>query len=663
MKRIISYGLLCLFSLLLPITVQAESTPAKTTAEFLRVRRTPEILETNIITSLIYGTDITIIERSGTWFKISYNNGAQGWVSGNYVDITSEITLTDAAYCGTLVSAGFDASYCPYLSHLHKIHPNWVFTPLRTGREWSEVIDEEDGKNVIYSSNSAYVTSQHVEEGYYYVNRNVNSYFIDPRNFLTESSIFMFEELHYNSSYQTASLVKQAIPSKSYLYNDTYANYFVQAAINNNVSPIHLVARVVQEGGSRTIVDERGNPILDALGNRQENYKPITGHSNLVYEGISLNGYYNYYNIGAYTTSDGKYGPQTMGLQFACGTICGQSSDSGNRPWKTQESAIINGAQWVVDKYVNKAQNTLYFQKFNTNPLTTSYGNNIYSHQYMTNISAPFSEAVNTVYEAYKDDSKLDSPINFVIPVYENMPNALTQPNTLSNNNYLSSLNINGELIDIFDRDILSYEHYVTADKTSVDISGNVAQADATVTGLGTVALTGDTTTATIVVTAQNGSTKTYTVSIIKVNDTSTVNDIIGKMSVRLSGLSLGGFQIGTSSTSLKDIIRRVSPSTKITVRDSAGNIKSTENLCTGYTVAFKTLLKEEQTRTVAVTGDVSGDGNVTILDLLKVQKHLLGSSSLSGPYKDAGDANFDSSVNLVDLLKIQKYLLGSGSL
>ena len=58
------------------------------------------------------------------------------------------------------------------------------------------------------------------------------------------------------------------------------------------------------------------------------------------------------------------------------------------------------------------------------------------------------------------------------------------------------------------------------------------------------------------------------------------------------------------------------------------------------------------------VLGDVSGDGVISSIDLLNVQKHLLRISLLEGVHMDAADVNRDGNVSSVDLLNIQKHLL-----
>ena len=54
-----------------------------------------------------------------------------------------------------------------------------------------------------------------------------------------------------------------------------------------------------------------------------------------------------------------------------------------------------------------------------------------------------------------------------------------------------------------------------------------------------------------------------------------------------------------------------------------------------------------------------NGDGNVTILDLLRCQKKILGNNNLTDNEIMAVDVNFDGKVSIVDLLRIRKQLLG----
>ena len=61
---------------------------------------------------------------------------------------------------------------------------------------------------------------------------------------------------------------------------------------------------------------------------------------------------------------------------------------------------------------------------------------------------------------------------------------------------------------------------------------------------------------------------------------------------------------------------------------------------------------------TVIVTGDLNGDGKVTISDMLMVKSSVLG-DKLSNVAAAAGDLNRDGKVTITDFLKVKSYLLG----
>lgn len=65
------------------------------------------------------------------------------------------------------------------------------------------------------------------------------------------------------------------------------------------------------------------------------------------------------------------------------------------------------------------------------------------------------------------------------------------------------------------------------------------------------------------------------------------------------------------------------------------------------------------KTLTLAVIGDISGDGSVTITDFLRIKSHLLGVGLLSGAQADAADLNGDDTVSLTDFIRMRAILLG----
>ena len=65
----------------------------------------------------------------------------------------------------------------------------------------------------------------------------------------------------------------------------------------------------------------------------------------------------------------------------------------------------------------------------------------------------------------------------------------------------------------------------------------------------------------------------------------------------------------------------------------------------------------------LVIYGDVNADGKISLVDLLRIQKHLLGTSALSGAYKTAADVSKDGAVTILDLLRVQKHLLGTAKI
>lgn len=169
-------------------------------------------------------------------------------------------------YCKALQAAGFLDSYCSSLWELHQKYPNWQFVAVQTGLDWEEVVAAESaaGKNLVQSTAddarkstdaAAYDWTANSWYGYdgagwVCASSDFIAYCMDPRNFLTEDSIFQFETLEY-ADYQTADGVKNILAGSfmSGNYTDTdqsaksYADTFLEIGKSLSVSPYHLASR------------------------------------------------------------------------------------------------------------------------------------------------------------------------------------------------------------------------------------------------------------------------------------------------------------------------------------------------------------------------------------------------------------------------------------
>lgn len=300
----------------------------------------------------------------------------------------------------------FPESYRPGLKQIQAQHPNWVFVPLKTGLDWKSAVLNEtyvngnpasgtNRKSAIWKSgdeswklknaNGSYVMLDNTGNWYIASEEGVAT-FMNPVNYLDEQHIFAFEQLSYNSDVHNLRGVEGIIGGtwmdKSELEDGscagfTYAQVILQSGISSGVSPYHLASRIFQEQG-------------------------FMGNSPLI---SGQYGVYNYYNIGAYGSTNQQV--INSGVNYA-----------RNKGWTTRFKALMEGAEFIGKNYILRGQDSIYLQKFDVDYSDGS----LYSHQYMQNIQAPYTEAVST-YKAYLSSGALDQNFVFEIPVYNNMPN------------------------------------------------------------------------------------------------------------------------------------------------------------------------------------------------------------------------------------------------
>ena len=160
-----------------------------------------------------------------------------------------------------------------------------------------------------------------------------------------------------------------------------------------------------------------------------------------------------------------------------------------------------------------------------------------------------------------------------------------------------------------------------------------------------------------VTVKAENGATRKFNIKIIRADELPiTADEIIGNIGVKYDKHYISGIQEGTKTSTIDNNIKKVYPLANTTIKDAKGNIKNNDTFSTGDKVIIETG-GDTKTYTVIIRGDTNSDGKITVVDLLRVQKHLLG-TRLTNEQKEAADVNGDGKVNVLDLLLVQKYLL-----
>jgi len=465
-----------------------------------------------------------------------------GIVGKNIYDI-----MADTSFEQTLKS--FPESYRPYIQALHDKHPNWTFEAFNTGLDWNEVLKNEaalsrklvpaaghsmslgladlksNGEWAWYQTPTAWKAYDDVSGAYNYSANNwvsfdtgywnqastsAISYIMDPRNWLNESYIYMFEKLSYDGNHDTVELVNSTL-NGTFMYNAkcpgapnnmTYAQVIVEAAKKSKVSAIHLAVRLRQEKGTSN--DELGEGVSTKDGSH---FYQANGDGNTVY--------YNFFNIGA--AGSGK---QTV--------INNGGKEAKAAGWTSPYLAIMGGAVKVYTGYIGIGQDTIYFEMFSV--VNPKY---YYWKQYAQNLTATLTEG-SKIYETYKNAGLLNSSFVFRIPVYNNMPSSCKKPaspsgderTTANPNTRLSGISatlidmdgksINANLTPTFNSERTEYSLVVPYKVSQIKLSASAYAKTSSISGTGTHSLKVGNNEFNIVCKSEYGTTKTYKVKVTR---------------------------------------------------------------------------------------------------------------------------------------------------
>ncbi len=357
------------------------------------------------------------------------------------IAVTSPFAGEADVYYRELLERGFPDDYARALTELHLLHPSWEFNPLLITKDapaytWDYVITEEnkDPSNNIISSSDTYAAYRHptntelYDSSYYQVSDEGLSYFMDPRNFLNETDVFQFFDLSSAAGVSEAaieSVLAGTFMEGTLLENGkTYAEYFMEVGVELSLNPIYLAVKARQEqgvNGTSPIISGECGTLLDTFyqnGTQTGDsgllvLAPTEGHTSE--ELLSMNGYYNLYNIGA--SGNGVFSIYYNAMTYAKSGTAAMEAEWGSPSWDTMWKSLYGGASVIKKSYVSDYKNTIYLQKFNVD--SRASGN--FWKQYMQNVTGAFTEA-RTFYTSFASTGMLDSVCTFLIPVFDGMP-------------------------------------------------------------------------------------------------------------------------------------------------------------------------------------------------------------------------------------------------
>lgn len=545
----------------------------------------------------------------------------------------------------------FPASYQIGLTRIKEIYPNAQFIYYDTGLDWyADLLQPENelyyGRNLISSkSPTSWLSSDEksydpvtgtyneVEPGWVQASQQVIEYYMDPRNFFNEKDIFQFVSLSFDDA-QSVAGTQAVLGSSSFMSKNTikdlngndvtYAQAFYEIGKEYGVSPYLLACRARQEQGNGSALIYGTYPDYE--------------------------GYYNYFNIGA-------YGPTTKAI------ITNGLAYAKSHGWDTPYKSIQGGAAMLKSSYVDSGKNCLYLHHFN---VVANSSHKVSYAPYMGAIQAPYYET-KSLASSYTDKN---AGYTFVIPVYQNMPESPCDlPEGDGNGSYfLKSLSLNdGEMsIGNFSSYKYNYEVATTSSDGFVMIKAELFAKSSKVAINGTEVDTGDTkvlekgimlspgfNNIVLTVTAENGMCRDYVVSVI--NDDGSSHFKTTSINLEPEKTTINA---GTTIEKIKNSIKVLNCS--IMIVDSTGAVKDNSALCVSgdKVIIYDKANKAIFTTTLTVYGDIDKDGIVTETDVNLIIDHVLEKKTLSVPEQELADVNKDGAVSVADAglirLKIQ---------
>ena len=521
----------------------------------------------------------------------------------------------------------FPESYQTYLKEIQKQHPNWTFDAYYTGISWSDLVtyETDHGHNrIIKSADPLWKCScGDVASGYACASSGIIQYYMDPRNFLdSDKKMFQFLESSYNNNYKIE--VVQSIIKNSFMKGNvtflkdgnevtmSYAQIIMEAASKSQMSPYAIAIKILQEVGSN-------------------GSNSVTGTYSFTYtDGKQYTGYYNFFNYGAYDTGNAV----TNGLCYA--------KDKG---WDTPYKAIIEGAQKYGADYNAKGQNTVYFTKWDvvgtkilkpgqTQTVTASNtsSNQLFRHQYMTNVQDPNNQS-SRLYNTYSNNDILDEALNFVIPVYENMPATNKLPSELDN-----IVEQEGERYYTNDTNIMV--------RTQPSLSGArvdcIGPRDTVVTVLERK-------------TAYNNDLYWDKVKLADGRMGYMASKYLSPCDIKKTEIIDTNKVKAIPNVTVKELVNELKITNYEVTKDGVKKA-DTDPIGTGYILKDKTNNKEY---TLNVIGDANGDGKITPADSTVVLRAYTGLSQITENIKISGDTNNDGKITPADSTVILRAYVG----
>ncbi len=154
-------------------------------------------------------------------------------------------------------------------------------------------------------------------------------------------------------------------------------------------------------------------------------------------------------------------------------------------------------------------------------------------------------------------------------------------------------------------------------------------------------------------VTAINGFTGSFESSEFKLAENTITSD---KYSFDKISATVGKVPI---KTKVSEFVSNTDQKAHVKVTKNGKELSKDSYISTGAVISLVYGNVTTVSYTVAVTGDINGDGNITITDFVNLKTTLLGTEQKDAYKRKASDINGDGNITITDFVQLKTHLLG----
>lgn len=109
--------------------------------------------------------------------------------------------------------------------------------------------------------------------------------------------------------------------------------------------------------------------------------------------------------------------------------------------------------------------------------------------------------------------------------------------------------------------------------------------------------------------------------------------------------------------TKISELANNLDGTMDYTIQSSDGKVVTNPSLYLGTN--YKIVMNDGTYYTLVVLGDVNSDGQITVIDLARLNKYTSGLIDINKLEKVAANLNFDDYIDIIDLARLNKYIAG----